>query len=116
MKSINHLFLKKRIPLSLYIILSFFLITKVNSYLVFPLDYLPNKNYKFIKNGDNLDTKEKSEFMQQLFFKHLITKFEIGTPAKNHMVILNSDSNVYYLDTLTPPKTIQQECKISEFF
>ena len=116
MKSINHLYLKKRIPFFLFIILSIFLITKVNSYLVFPLDYLPNKNYKFIKNGDNLDTKEKSEFMQQLFFKHLITKFEIGTPAKSQILILNSDSNEYYLDTLTPPQTIQQECKKSEFF
>ena len=115
MNNINHLFNKKRFFFIIFIIFIIFLTTKVNSYLIFPVDYLPTKNYKFIKNGYNLDTKEKSEFMQQLFFKHLITKFEIGTPAKSQMLIINTDSNQYYLDTLTPPQKIQEKCKISDF-
>lgn len=117
MKSINQIFNNKRISFLFFLFLNIFIINEVNSsYLEFPIDYLPNKNYKFLKENDNLQNKEKEEFMKALFFKHLITNFEIGTPAKNQMLLINTDSNEFYLDTLTPPETVQQECTISEFF
>ena len=117
MKSINQIFNNKRISFLFFLFLNIFIINEVNSsYLEFSVDYLPNKNYKFLKENDNLQNKEKEEFMKALFFKHLITNFEIGTPAKNQMLLINTDSNEFYLDTLTPPETVQQECRISEFF
>ena len=100
----------------LFLAIHAFIINGINSYLEFPIDYLPNENYKFLKNGEyDLNKKEKEEFMKQLFFRHLITKFEIGTPAKTQMLIINTDSEQYYLDTLTPPNNIQQQCQISEY-
>jgi hypothetical protein len=116
MESFNYISNNKRISFFFILILNTLICNEVNSYLEFPIDYLPNSNYIFLKDNDNLDSKEKEEFMKQLFFKHLVTRFEIGTPSKSQMMIINSDSNEYYLDTLTPPETIQQQCKISEFF
>ena len=116
MESFNYISNNKRISFFFILFLNTLIFNEVNSYLEFPIDYLPNSNYIFLKDNDNLDSKEKEEFMKQLFFKHLVTRFEIGTPTKSQMMIINSDSNEYYLDTLTPPETIQQQCKVSEFF
>ena len=57
-------------------------LTKINSYVILPLDYLPDQNYKFLEGDNNIQTKSKEEFMKQLYFKKLITKFEIGTRLK----------------------------------
>ena len=91
-------------------------LTKMNSYVILPLDYLPDQNYKFIEGDMNIQTKSKEEFMKQLYFKKLITKFEIGTPAKTQTFLLDSDSNYYYLDSLNPPENTQGQCKLSEFY
>ena len=80
------------------------------------MDYLQDQNYKFIEGDTNLQTKSKEEFMKQLFFKKLITKFKIGTPAKIQTFLLDSDSNSYYLDSLNPPESSQGQCKLSEFY
>ena len=103
--------------LKYFIIISLIVfLTKINSYVILPLDYLPDQNYKFIEGDTNIQTKSKEEFMKQLYFKKLITKFEIGTPAKTQTFLLDSDSNYYYLDSLNPPDNAQGQCKLSEFY
>ena len=103
--------------LKYFIIISLIVfLTKINSYVILPLDYLPDQNYKFIEGDTNIQTKSKEEFMKQLYFKKLITKFEIGTPAKTQTFLLDSDSNYYYLDSLNPPENTQGQCKLSEFY
>jgi hypothetical protein len=102
---------------SYFIIISLIvLLTKINPYIILPLDYLPDQNYKFIEGDTNIQTKSKEEFMKQLYFKKLITKFEIGTPSKTQTFLLDSDSNDYYLDSLNPPENTQGQCKLSEFY
>jgi len=110
--------MRKNGYLKLYFIITslIVLLILINSYVILPLDYLPDQNYKFIEGDPNIKTKSKEEFMKQLYFKKLITKFEIGTPAKTQTFLLDSDSNYYYLDTLTPPENSQGQCKLSEFY
>ena len=63
-----------------YILLLIVLISniyKINPYLVFPIEYLKDSNYKFI---DNQNVNEPEIIMKRIFFKNLMTKIEIGTP------------------------------------
>lgn len=99
----------------LFFLFSLFIINEVNCYLEFPIEYLSNENYKFLNNNFDANTKEKEEFMKQIYYKKLITKFEIGTPSKTQTLILNPDSHQYYLDSLNPPEKIQEKCKISDY-
>ena len=34
-------------------------LTKMNSYVILPLDYLPDQNYKFIEGDMNIQTNQK---------------------------------------------------------
>ena len=86
---------------------------EIKSYIILPLDYLPNENYKFI-NSDG--TKSNEEFMKQIYYKKLITKFEIGTPTKTQTLLIDTDSNQYYFDSLNPAENSQEQRKISEFY
>ena len=45
---------------------------KVNSYLIFPLEYLPDKNYKF-KSDNNIDEITPEEVTQKLYYKNMIS-------------------------------------------
>ena len=45
---------------------------KVNSYLIFPLEYLPDKNYKF-KSDNNIDEITPEEVIQKLYYKNMIS-------------------------------------------
>ena len=45
---------------------------KVNSYLIFPLEYLPDKNYKF-KDDNNVDKITPEEVIQKLYYKNMIS-------------------------------------------
>ena len=45
---------------------------KVNSYLIFPLEYLPDKNYKF-KDDKNVDKITPEEVIQKLYYKNMIS-------------------------------------------
>ena len=71
---------------------------KVYSYLIFPLEYLPNQNYKFIKDN-NLNTIFPEEIIQQIYYKNLITKFEIGSPLKKIILLLQTNSEKFYLSS-----------------
>ena len=114
MKSLTPSYTKTKILFFFATTLNLLLINEIHSYLVLPLEYLPNENYKFLKNTDI--KKEKEELMKQIYYKNLITKIEIGTPKKTQMMIINADSNEYFMDSLNPPASIQEECKISEYF
>ena len=54
---------------SLYIHLLLFLITFniFNCFLVFPIEYLPDENYKFYKNKETINNPV--EIMQKIYFK-----------------------------------------------
>ena len=112
----KNLYLYNRLNLSYIFILLNIFIYEINSYVILPLDYLPNENYKFIEGDGNIQTKSKEELMQQIYFKKLITKIEIGTPSKTQILLIDTDSNQYYFDSLNPAENTQEKCKLSDFY
>lgn len=70
----------------------------IYTYLTFPLDYLSDKNYKFIK--DNNINKSPEEIVQEIYYKHLITKLEIGTPSQNPSLLIETNSENFYLTSI----------------
>lgn len=81
---------------------------QVNSYLIFPLEYLPDKNYRFSK-----DNKIKpEETIQQIYYKNLITKFEIGSPLQKINLLFVTNSDKFYLSNFN---ISQKEDKYYQF-
>ena len=81
---------------------------QVNSYLIFPLEYLPDKNYRFSK-----DNKIKpEEIIQQIYYKNLITKFEIGSPLQKINLLFVTNSDKFYLSNFN---ISQKEDKYYQF-
>ena len=65
MESFIYISNNKRSSYFFIIILNALIYNEVNSYLEFPIDYLPDNNCIFLKDNDNLDSKEREEFMKQ---------------------------------------------------
>lgn len=93
-------FLISRI-ISKHFILLFFAnimcINQINSYLIFPLNYLNDKYYTFIKDNPK---NSHERIMQEIYFKNFITKIQIGTPSKSYSVLLDSNNEDYYITSL----------------
>ena len=85
-----------------------------NSYIVFPLEYLPKTYYKFLPKGDYSDNPEI--IMKELYYKRLITYLNIGTPLKSQMMFIDTDSSRFFLTSLNPPHKQHKELKISDFY
>ena len=102
--------------ISIYI---FFFIIIVNlniskSYLIFPIEYLPNENYKFYK--ENMPQSQEIIFMQ-IYYKNFITKIDIGTPEKHHIFLIESNKNQFYVSSKNPPKISEETAeKKMDFF
>ena len=94
--------------ISIYIYF-FIIIVNLNiskSYLIFPIEYLPNENYKFYRD----DIPENQEMIfQQIYYKNFITKINIGTPKKKHMFLIESNKNQYYISSKNPSKISDEE-------
>ena len=96
------------------LILNSFSFISINSYIILPLEYLPKKYYSFIPEDDY--TKKPEVIMKELFYKRLITYLTIGTPEKEQMMLIDSDSNDFYLTSLNPTSTSKKSFEFSEFY
>ena len=112
----NLLFYHSNKITSIYIFI-FIIIVNLNiskSYLIFPIEYLPNENYQFYK--DNIPGNQEM-FFQQIYYKNFITKFNIGTPEKKHIFLIESNKNQFYASSKNPPKITQEKSeKKMDFF
>jgi hypothetical protein len=79
-----------------------------------PLEYLPKKNYLFLKT-DNLINKPEL-VMKDLFYKRLITHLNIGTPEKSQMLLIDTNDNDFYFTSLNPPSDSKGGYKFSQFY
>ena len=97
--------LKKYLINKVYIIYFLFFINlkTIKSYLIFPLEYLPNENYN-IYNNNNQNTNIPSIIFQQIYYRYLITKIKIGPNQKNQIFFIESNKNKYYASSPNPPK------------
>ena len=96
------------------LILLVFDFNPVFSYISLPLEYLPKKNYLFLKT-DNLINKPEL-VMKDLFYKRLITHLNIGTPEKNQMMLIDTNDNDFYFTSLNPPSDSKGGYKFSQFY
>ena len=96
------------------LILNSFSFISINSYIILPLEYLPKKYYSFIPEDDY--TKKPEVIMKELFYKRLITYLTIGTPEKEQMMLIDSESNDFYLTSLNPTSTSKKSFEFSEFY
>ena len=104
---------KSRKIITLYII--FFIINinyKVNSFLIFPLEYLQNDKFLFSQNA-NL---KPQELVKQIFYKNLITKFEMGTPPKNISLFIELNDDKFYIASAIPSKLSEENEEESELY
>ena len=105
---------KLKISYTALIIINIFLINQINCYVKLALGYLPNENYRFIQDNNQLESEE--QIMKQLYFSKLITYFEIGTPSQSQMLFLDSERKDFYLDSYNPAHNAQEEYKLSKFY
>ena len=93
--------IKNVIIYSYYLIFYINIIKKnilINSYLIFPLEYLNNENYRFI--SDNFTDSKNSEIMQRIYFNTLITQIKIGTPSRNISLFIDINTDNFYLKSI----------------
>ena len=84
-----------------FIILLILNAVTIYSYLVFPLKYLSNDNYKFIDNTNN-NTKIPEELMQQIYFRNLMTEIEIGSPSIKIPLFIETNIDKFYISSINP--------------
>ena len=91
-----------------------FLIT-LNSYLIFPIEYLPEENYKFLVDK-KFKNKTNEDMMQKLYYRLLMTKIELGTPARNFTLIIDSDDDKYYIASSQRPKISNEPVRDIKYY
>ena len=83
----------------------FFLIiinyNNINSYLIFPLEYLNNDNYKFFQK--DLKQNIPEILLKQIYYRNLITRITIGSNKKNQIFFIETNKNKYYISSLSLP-------------
>lgn len=115
MKNSNiFIFILFKLSLS-YAFILLFNIFKINTFLLFPLEYIPKKNYKFFNdNNNNLLTPEL--IMQQIFYKNLITKIEIGTPPITVNIFIKNNDDQFYFASINPSQLSKVPKEDSDFY
>jgi len=94
------------------IIFLIFFINNINSYLVFSLEYLQNENYKFTQNKNI----QPEEIMQRLFYRDIITKFELGSPPQNISLFIKLNKDIFYISSSIPSKLSEEKGKESDLY
>ena len=105
-------FIYYRILSSLILILNFDNII-IYSFIIFPLEYLPKETYKFYKDNSG---KSPEEIIQQIYYKNLITKIEIGTPPKSIPTFIKLNENKFHFTSINPSKLSIESNKPSNFY
>ena len=88
---------------------------KVKSYLIFPLEYLSDKNYKF-KSDNNIDEITPEEVIQKLYYKNLITKIDIGNPSQKISFLLETNKEIFFLSSSNPSTNSTEKGKDSFYY
>ena len=105
-------FIDYRLLCSLILILNFNNLI-IYSFILFPLEYLPKENYKFYKDNN---TKSPEEIIQEIYYKNLITKIEIGTPSKVIPTFIKLNENKFLFTSINPSKLSTESNKPSNFY
>ena len=105
-----------------YIIFFFIIIIKDNiikSFIILPLEYLPKEKYKLYQNENNknmITSNTPEEIMSQIFYKHLITKLDMGYPSQNISLFIKPNEDNFYIASIHPSKLSEEKAEESNFF
>lgn len=83
--------------LSLFIFIFIFNCNELYFYIQLPLEYIPSKNYNF-PNGN----KSPEDIIQQIFYKNIITRIEIGSPSQKIPIFLKIDTDKFFFTSVNP--------------
>ena len=97
--------------MKLYVFILFFALSY--SYLIFPIEYLPEKHYKFSFEKSNITG---IDLIKRIYYRFIMTKLEIGTPARNFTAIIDSDDDQHYLTSNLKPKISNEPEKDPKYF
>jgi hypothetical protein len=97
--------------MKLYVFILFFALSY--SYLIFPIEYLPEKHYKFSFEKSNITGVD---LIKKIYYRYIMTKLEIGTPARNFTAIIDSDDDQHYLTSNLKPKISNEPEKDPKYF
>ena len=89
--------------------------TLINTYLIFPLEYLPEERYKFITDNKSKN-KTDADMMQRFYYRFLSTSIEVGTPPRNFTFVLDSDDDRYYIASNQRPKISNEPEREPKYF
>ena len=95
-----------------FIIFINFHLTK--SYIIFPLEFLPNENYLFFQN--KINNNSPANIIQQIYYNNLITKIKIGKEKKEHIFFIQTNSNDFYISSINPPKITENIIQKQNYF
>ena len=87
----------------------------MNSYLIYPLEYLPEKNYKF-KSDNNINEISPEEVIQKLYFKNIITKIDIGNPTQKVPFLLETNKRNFFLASSNPSTNSHDQGEDSKYY
>jgi hypothetical protein len=79
------------------------------------LEYLPDKNYQFIKDN-NIKQNIPEEIIQQIYYKNLITKLEIGTPLKAIPLLIETNNEKFSLLSFNYSVQMNEKAKDLNFY
>ena len=115
MKNNNNIFISNSYKIFLSIILIFhFNRYAIKSFLLFPIEYIDSKHYKFTSNNYNI--KNPEEIIQEIFYKNIITKIEIGNPPQTIPFFIKTNDDIFQIASINPSKSSKNPIKNSYYY
>ena len=96
----------------LIIFSNFIFYNQINSYIIFPLEYLNDRYYKL---NENNNIKLHDKVIQQIYYRNFITKIKIGTPSIDYSLFLDSNNDKYYITSINN-STKKEENKYADLY
>lgn len=84
-------------------IISLIICLYTNSYILFPIEYLPEHHYKFDHNNIH------QEIMQKIYFKKIITNLSIGTPHQKISLFIEANDEQFYLTSYNESPSVKNK-------
>jgi len=92
------------------------LLTTAYSYLIFPVEYLPEERYLFYSENQNQNEESKEDMMRRIYYRNMMTTVEIGTPPRNVTMILDSDDDRHFFASNKRPKISNEPYHKPEYY
>lgn len=97
----------------IFIFISFLILS--NSFLIFPIEYLPEEKYKFIVDRKS-QNETQADMIQRIYYRNIITRIQLGTPPRNFTLIIDTDDDRHFFASNHTPKISNEPKKEAKFY